>query len=54
MNVFIDYNTDEGFWEYYFYDSENYKTIVQGFSNHIKAEIHIKQNQPESSKIHFK
>lgn len=40
--VYIDYDMSCGHWQYYYYDSDNYKVTTAGFENHILAKEHAK------------
>ena len=40
MNVFLDYDGDNGWWKYYYYDSKNFRTTTEGFKNHLIAREH--------------
>jgi hypothetical protein len=37
MIVYITYNAENRNWDYYYEDSQGYKTITQGFRFHIDA-----------------
>ena len=40
IKIYVDYDISCGHWEYYYYDSNNYRTTTSGFENHIIAKEH--------------
>ncbi len=43
MIICVEYIGELRYWKYYYYDSGNHKTTVEGFKNHILAEEHAKK-----------
>jgi len=54
MIVFIDYNMDCGYWEYYYYDNEKFRLTTSGFKTHILAKAHAESNLKKELKFHYK
>ena len=52
MIVYVSYNGKGRYWYYYHYDSNDHKTLTEGFRTHIIAEAHAKRNLGED--IEFK
>lgn len=43
IQVRIDYDLNEGSWFYYFHDSEQFKTKVEGFKTSVLARLHAEE-----------
>lgn len=42
--VEIDYDINEGCWIYFYYDSEGFKTITEGFESSVIARLHAEEH----------
>ena len=40
IKVFIEYDISSGYWQYYYYDKERYKSSTAGFETHLIAREH--------------